>query len=193
MPWIPSRAASSIRSLRRFAILCSFFLMIRRPPRSTLFPYTTLFRSLRPEPLRIARIEDSREGRPEEAAMADAAPAQGTAKELPPGAYEAVREVVVRAPRARAWTTFTKGVMEWWPAGFATRKDARMVLEARIGGRFREDWGRGGGLTWYTVEALDPGRRILLYGDIGAPYGGPPPAHVEGTFEDAPGSTRRRL
>src|SRR5947199_3350719 len=24
---------------------CLFFLMIRRPPRSTLFPYTTLFRS----------------------------------------------------------------------------------------------------------------------------------------------------
>src|SRR3712207_7533509 len=30
-------------------VICSlffFFLMIRRPPRSTLFPYTTLFRSL---------------------------------------------------------------------------------------------------------------------------------------------------
>src|SRR3712207_7780530 len=26
-------------------LLCYFFLMIRRPPRSTLFPYTTLFRS----------------------------------------------------------------------------------------------------------------------------------------------------
>src|SRR6266704_4473442 len=26
-------------------ITCFFFLMIRRPPRSTLFPYTTLFRS----------------------------------------------------------------------------------------------------------------------------------------------------
>src|SRR3712207_8132475 len=26
--------------------VCAFFLMIRRPPRSTLFPYTTLFRSL---------------------------------------------------------------------------------------------------------------------------------------------------
>src|SRR2546425_8873776 len=26
-----------------------FFLMIRRPPRSTLFPYTTLFRSLKAE------------------------------------------------------------------------------------------------------------------------------------------------
>src|SRR5256885_13691204 len=29
-----------------------FFLMIRRPPRSTLFPYTTLFRSIRSEILR---------------------------------------------------------------------------------------------------------------------------------------------
>src|SRR2546427_1964457 len=27
-------------------MLVFFFLMIRRPPRSTLFPYTTLFRSL---------------------------------------------------------------------------------------------------------------------------------------------------
>src|SRR5256885_7331571 len=27
------------------AVLFFFFLMIRRPPRSTLFPYTTLFRS----------------------------------------------------------------------------------------------------------------------------------------------------
>src|SRR2546430_10801921 len=29
-----------------FSCLFFFFLMIRRPPRSTLFPYTTLFRSL---------------------------------------------------------------------------------------------------------------------------------------------------
>src|SRR3712207_7905490 len=28
--------------------MCFFILMIRRPPRSTLFPYTTLFRSGRP-------------------------------------------------------------------------------------------------------------------------------------------------
>src|SRR5256885_11936069 len=27
-------------------LCCFFFLMIRRPPRSTLFPYTTLFRSV---------------------------------------------------------------------------------------------------------------------------------------------------
>src|SRR2546430_12559876 len=35
-----------------------FFLMIRRPPRSTLFPYTTLFRSLRL--LRLLGPQDAR-------------------------------------------------------------------------------------------------------------------------------------
>src|SRR5256885_6372945 len=34
-----------------------FFLMIRRPPRSTLFPYTTLFRSK--GPLNISALESS--------------------------------------------------------------------------------------------------------------------------------------
>src|SRR3989441_11256289 len=42
-------------------LLFFFFLMIRRPPRSTLFPYTTLFRSVRPplilEPGRAEREE----------------------------------------------------------------------------------------------------------------------------------------
>src|SRR5256885_11889622 len=32
-----------------------FFLMIRRPPRSTLFPYTTLFRSMRTAISRASR------------------------------------------------------------------------------------------------------------------------------------------
>src|SRR2546430_12431636 len=31
-----------------YLVLFFFFLMIRRPPRSTLFPYTTLFRSVTP-------------------------------------------------------------------------------------------------------------------------------------------------
>src|SRR3712207_9346220 len=39
-----------------------FFLMIRRPPRSTLFPYTTLFRSLLPD-LVLAELDaEHREG-----------------------------------------------------------------------------------------------------------------------------------
>src|SRR2546425_12279588 len=34
-----------------YYLILFFFLMIRRPPRSTLFPYTTLFRSPHPRPL----------------------------------------------------------------------------------------------------------------------------------------------
>src|SRR6266511_5250413 len=37
-----------------FPIFFFFFLMIRRPPRSTLFPYTTLFRSPCPSRRSIA-------------------------------------------------------------------------------------------------------------------------------------------
>src|SRR3712207_7330492 len=40
--------------------LCFFFLMIRRPPRSTLFPYTTLFRS------GLAAIRRQQEGHPQQ-------------------------------------------------------------------------------------------------------------------------------
>src|SRR5438034_10130903 len=32
-----------------------FFLFLRRPPRSTLFPYTTLFRSLSPSSREVSR------------------------------------------------------------------------------------------------------------------------------------------
>src|SRR5262249_62198686 len=42
-------------------VLSLFFLMIRRPPRSTLFPYTTLFRSAR---VRTARDRQRYRHRP---------------------------------------------------------------------------------------------------------------------------------
>src|SRR2546426_5963521 len=37
-------------------MLFFFFLMIRRPPRSTLFPYTTLFRSCAALQLQVDRV-----------------------------------------------------------------------------------------------------------------------------------------
>src|ERR1039457_7539776 len=43
----PSAGANSSCVLSVFPFDLFFFLMIRRPPRSTLFPYTTLFRSRR--------------------------------------------------------------------------------------------------------------------------------------------------
>src|SRR3954449_5461252 len=48
--WLaPARHAASActHSVGATLVFLFFFLMIRRPPRSTLFPYTTLFRSKR--------------------------------------------------------------------------------------------------------------------------------------------------
>src|SRR6266850_6476821 len=50
----------------RVSFLVFFFLMIRRPPRSTLFPYTTLFRSRRgrlPPPYRSRSRAGRRDSR----------------------------------------------------------------------------------------------------------------------------------
>src|SRR5947207_15842943 len=51
-------------------LLLFFFLMIRRPPRSTLFPYTTLFRShqgvgeeRRPADPAVPAVQERRPGR----------------------------------------------------------------------------------------------------------------------------------
>src|SRR5574342_831349 len=45
--------------------LVFFFLMIRRPPRSTLFPYTTLFRSVRKAAERNQLLAENRSLRQE--------------------------------------------------------------------------------------------------------------------------------
>src|SRR5258708_3498644 len=55
-----------------------FFLMIRRPPRSTLFPYTTLFRSAprprRPRVIPLRDLERALRGNPGQARSARHAP-----------------------------------------------------------------------------------------------------------------------
>src|SRR5256885_16526150 len=62
-----------------------FFLMIRRPPRSTLFPYTTLFRSARDADQAIAAVEADLAG----AATADGETGDGTpAQEADPARSE---------------------------------------------------------------------------------------------------------
>src|SRR4029434_11348723 len=69
--WRASAGLNSYREREGRAAVHLFFLMIRRPPRSTLFPYTTLFRSRwRPlfthEELGIARKRLNDYGRSEE-------------------------------------------------------------------------------------------------------------------------------
>src|SRR5688572_31971019 len=51
---------SLVPSLSRCFLFFFFFLMIRRPPRSTLFPYTTLFRSCASPPATPSRTANRR-------------------------------------------------------------------------------------------------------------------------------------
>src|SRR3712207_8827615 len=82
-----------------------FFLMIRRPPRSTLFPYTTLFRSRRvPQGKRILRTAF-----------------QHLERELPEPAARAVRSL--RHPDAR-WIRLPVGVL--FIVGGIDRKSTRL-------------------------------------------------------------------
>src|SRR3712207_8143699 len=71
-----------------------FFLMIRRPPRSTLFPYTTLFRS-----------GTARAGSPRGGAAVHGGPLRGDPRERPAGRPRrrgaGVRRAVRRAGRRR--------------------------------------------------------------------------------------------
>src|SRR5437773_10434478 len=46
----PTQLCLSVTTSSELLFSLFFFLMIRRPPRSTLFPYTTLFRSEGPRP-----------------------------------------------------------------------------------------------------------------------------------------------
>src|SRR3712207_8357904 len=62
-----------------------FFLMIRRPPRSTLFPYTTLFRSVR------------RAARAKRASMETSIPGARTPPTYSPAAETALKLVDVRS------------------------------------------------------------------------------------------------
>src|SRR3712207_8323546 len=60
--------------------MCCFFLMIRRPPRSTLFPYTTLFRSGRAPAAKALRPRRPRGGRVAQGDEAGGLRPQGAAR-----------------------------------------------------------------------------------------------------------------
>src|SRR2546422_10963829 len=109
--------------------------MIRRPPRSTLFPYTTLFRSGRDEPVRQDPV-DLVEVRLEEIGDDDLAP-QGTL--LPPDPLEPARTslelgdangVLVRHPDGQVTGDDTRelGVAREWPEALEIALDVAPIL-----------------------------------------------------------------
>src|SRR5215472_11174228 len=87
---------------RVFVIFFFFFLMIRRPPRSTLFPYTTLGRSGPPQ----RRLDCGTPGRP--AGLARSSGQRD--RERCRGAGGTRRSAATAATAATAWST-SSGVL----------------------------------------------------------------------------------
>src|SRR2546426_8671912 len=99
-----------------------FFLMIRRPPRSTLFPYTTLFRS----PIEQDRL---RRVRADHAAETERTRRLGGKGQYHVGALDA-RQFVEDRPRAVAEPGLHLPVLERLPEHVGQEADEDMRLDA---------------------------------------------------------------
>src|SRR6266571_368365 len=128
-----------------------FFLMIRRPPRSTLFPYTTLFRSstgrppARPAPRPTSRSDSSRN-------PCDAPPLLAAAHQhldQRPDGPPPVRHMLLGRRRRLAERLAEVG-----------REEQRVVAEAARAARRREDAAFTGGLDGLAREPLEQERVV---------------------------------
>ena len=80
----------------------------------------------------------------------------------------------IARPQAAVWKAFTGEIHSWWPKDFyATESPHRIVFEVKPGGRLYEDSGKGNGLVWYHVIAVDAPNSITMSGFIAPPFGGP--------------------
>ena len=80
----------------------------------------------------------------------------------------------IAKPHAVVWKAFTGDIHSWWPKDFyVTESPQRIVFEVRPGGRLCEDSGKGNGLIWYHVIALDAPNSITMSGFIAPPFRGP--------------------
>src|SRR5260221_10140400 len=105
-----------------------FFLMIRRPPRSTLFPYTTLFRSLHAFPFsnnNVFTSIDAKTGRPviDESKRPGAkqggefCPSIGGGKDWPPEAWSPQTKLL--------YVPANDNICAFLPKGVVPKPDAR--------------------------------------------------------------------
>src|SRR4029453_19602453 len=56
---------------------------------------------------------------------------------------------------------------------YTTQSPPGIAFEVKPGGRLYEDSGKGNGLVWYQVIALDAPNSITMSGFIAPPFGGP--------------------
>jgi DNA-binding transcriptional ArsR family regulator len=81
-------------------------------------------------------------------------------------------EISIQAPVAEVWKAIVEKPGSWWRKDFFAGPVKEFRFEARPGGRLWEDWGNGGGLVWYTVAAVTPGKSLDLAGQLMPAYSG---------------------
>ena len=99
-------------------------------------------------------------------------------------------EVTLEAPLARVWKALVEQTGAWWPRDFYTAADARdFVIEAWLGGRMYEDWGKGEGVIWASVTAVRAPRMLELAGVSSPAWGGPNTHYHSFRLEEKGGAT----
>lgn len=92
----------------------------------------------------------------------------------PAGSMEVRIHLTLHGRQQRVWHALVNEAGKWWPTSFYTSDRTKaFVLEPRLGGRMFEDFGKGEGLVWFTVNGIDSPNYLSLVGYIAPPFGGP--------------------
>ncbi|MFZ4573808.1 MAG: SRPBCC family protein [Phycisphaerales bacterium] len=85
-----------------------------------------------------------------------------------------VLELEIAAPPTKVWKAITTDLGKWWLPDFHCAPGSKGIrMEPKPGGRVFETDGKGGGLLWYSITALQKGKSITMVGHFGPPFGGP--------------------
>ena len=103
-------------------------------------------------------------------------------------------EIVINAKPERVWHALVEEPTAWWNRDFYTSTAAKgFVIEPRLGGHAREDWGNGAGQIWYTVIGVEAPYMLTMQGLITPEFGGPTQTVLKLTLEAKGASTILRL
>ncbi len=100
----------------------------------------------------------------------------------PTGAITAEMELTINGPRKVVWDSLINDIGQWWRKDFyAFGKDAKFVIDLKLGGHMYEDAGGGAGVVWFTILGIWPEEKLYVIGHTRPPFGGPASGLI--TFE----------
>ena len=83
-----------------------------------------------------------------------------------PLSIDVQQDVLLDAPRSRVFAALTREIAAWWGRPYLNDQATDLVLEAEVGGRFREVWGDRAGALLAIVTAIVPDERLELTGRL---------------------------